>query len=105
MEARYFQSPVGWVRRVPTGFSWVGFFFGASWAFANRAWLLGIILSVVATPFELLHYAGAAMHPLVALLWLAGNLACMVLVGRYGHRWLAWSLARQGYAEVDNAAV
>jgi hypothetical protein len=105
MYIRYFQSPEGWVRRVPAGFSWLAFFFGATWAFANRAWLLGVVVSLVTAPLDLLHYAGNALPPSLALAWLVGALVSMFLLGRYGHAWLAWSLKRQGYAEIQIDAV
>jgi hypothetical protein len=87
------------------GFSWLAFFFGSTWAFANRAWLLGILLSIVTAPLDIIHYGGASVPPVLALLWLLAVLASMVVLGRYGHVLLAWSLKRQGYAEIKNEAV
>ena len=101
---RYFTSANGWVRRVPAGFSWMAFFFGATWAFANRAWRLGLLFFVAELPVELLSQVGRARGIGLALMAGAVSLAYMFALGRYGHRWLAWSLRRQGYEELSQSA-
>jgi hypothetical protein len=105
MTIRYFQSPQGWVHRVPVGFNWLAFFFGATWAFANRAWMLGILISLLTAPLDIIQYGGGQVPPLLALVWLVTVLASMFVLGRYGHILLAWSLKRQGYAKIENEAV
>jgi hypothetical protein len=94
---RIFHAPSGWVRIVPSGFSWVALVFGPLWAFANRAWLLGILLIAASIPLKFLEVLGGRAGVLVSL-------AFGIVVGHYGCRWLAWSLNKQGYREGDHAA-
>jgi hypothetical protein len=105
MEALYFKSSDGWIRRVPASFSWGAFFFGATWAFANRAWLLGLLCTAAELPVELLSHVGRVRgHWLAAVAFLA-SVSVMYVLGRYGHVWLAWSLRRQGYEELQGHAI
>ena len=97
MKPRIFHAPTGWIRVVPAGFSWIAFFFGPLWAFANRAWILGILLFAAAIPIKLVE---VVVGPAGAL----ASLAFAIAAGRYGGRWLAWSLRKQGYLEEDHAA-
>jgi hypothetical protein len=104
---RYFKNPEGNVRRVKTGFNWLAFLFGALWAFANRAWLLGIFLLVPTLAFSFAEdpvygrFRGAA-GPLIMM---ALYTILMYVCGKNGNAWLASSLKSKGYREVRGDAV
>lgn len=97
---RYFQAKDGWIRAVTPGFSWVALLLGPTWAFANRAWLLGILLVVGSTSIQFVGRVATARWPVVGLAAALAVFLWMYAIGRYGRVLLAWSLARQGYGEV-----
>ncbi|MGV3571493.1 MAG: DUF2628 domain-containing protein [Ramlibacter sp.] len=105
MQERYFQARSGWIRRVPHGFSWGAFFFGPIWAFANRGPLLGLVWILVTLPIEAVAHLSGAHGIIGEALGLVASGALMFFSGRYGHRWLAWSLRKQGYEELATHAV
>jgi len=105
MKVRYFRSREGWIRRVPATFSWTAFFLGPTWAFANRAWLLGIVGVAAELPVEFLSRLGREKSPGLFIAAALTPWAFMFVSGRYGNRWLAWSLRRQGYMEIQQDAV
>lgn len=106
-EFTYLQSKNGTRRRVKSGFNWYACIFGALWAFANRAWLLGLLLLLPALVLKVIeqfvysYVEGAAGSAFVLGLYLAVMYVC----GRNGNAWLARSLQWQGYREVGREAV
>lgn len=100
MQTRRFQAPNGSIRIVPSGFSWGAFFLGPLWAFANRGHRLGILLFVAEMLVEIPASVMASQGPGWAVLGLAFSVAFMFVSGKYGRKWLAWSLARQGHEEL-----
>src|SRR6476661_1325222 len=97
---RYFQAKDGWIRAVPPGFSWLALLLGPTWAFANRAWLLGIFLVVGSASIQLFGRLATARWPVAGLGAALAVFLWMYAIGRYGRVLLAWSFVRQGYGEV-----
>lgn len=103
----YFKHRNGDVRRVKSGFNWFALLFGTLWAFANRAWVLGLALFV---PTLALTFVGDFVHDHVRgapgpLIMIALYTVLMYVYGRNGNAWLERSLRSRGYREVRGEAV
>ena len=101
------QAPNGTIVEVKQGFSWPAFIFGPMWAFARRAWLLGLalcgVILVLRVAEEVLYaYWRSAWSALTVIVI---YLCVMALFGSNGNFWLKRTLKARGYKEVSNDAV
>jgi hypothetical protein len=101
---RYFQAKDGTIRRVHPRFHWLAFWFGSLWAFANRAWLLGLIMFLAELPISIGADHALPQSPSIAVICFISYIAFEFVAGRFGQAWLAWSFKHQGYKELARDA-
>jgi hypothetical protein len=82
---------------VKDGFSWPGFVFTVFWLVYKRMWIVAAIVAAVLIGAPLLGAWSGSADLVQSLLGLAIGL----IIGFEGNDLERWSLARQGYREVD----
>jgi hypothetical protein len=92
------QHPTNGIKRVAGGFCWPACLLGPLWAIAKRLWLISLLLVLALLPIILVdEYAEAKNNLPLTVLALGLYISYMFICGKYGNRWVSWTLQGRGY--------
>lgn len=89
-------------QRIPVGFAWGAFIFGAGWAIYRRLWLVFVSLVLAYIPLWFVdELAQARRNRQLMYVSLGLYITYAVVCGFFGNRWRRWTLERRGYTVLN----